>query len=325
MRGEGVGCRIPARGLGPDGWVSGGERCLGAAGLVVKGPPQPRTPRPQRVGACKGPKARRDLVGGGGAAGRGGAQPAREAQGQDVRPWGPGLGGRVSRAALTGRAARAWVSGHSGRVAGSFRHRHRRRRTGSQRGWNGRRRSGASNPGMCKVLTKWGPKGPSKATCMRMRKRKFLSKKALGTMRSKRYPLGLNLRALGLSHKAQSLNPKAPGLSLKAQVSSPEFLGLCPQALNLHPEPLNQILRALSLNHKALGMSPKALGMNPGALDMNPGALDMNLGAPSMSPRAQGMNPRTLSSKPKALNLKLKVPNFRKVQRCFSVLRKRIP
>lgn len=141
------------------------------------------------------------------------------------------------------------------------------------------------------------------ATCVRMRKRKFLSKKALGTMRSKRYLLGLNPRALGLSHKAQSLNPRAPGL--KAQVLSPQALGLCPQAPNLHPEPLIQILRALSLNHKALlGMSPKALGVNPGALGMSPGAP---------------------SSKPKAPNLKLKLPNSRKVQRCFSIPRRRIP
>lgn len=51
-----------------------------------------------------------------------------------------------------------------------------------------------------------------------MRKRKFLSKKALGTMRSKRFLLGLNPRALGLSHKAQSL-------SLKVQVLSPKALG----------------------------------------------------------------------------------------------------
>lgn len=156
------------------------------------------------------------------------------------------------------------------------------------------------------------------ATCVRMRKRKFLSKKALGTMRWKRYLLGWNPRALGLSHKAQSLNPRAPGLSLKAQVLSPEALGLCPRAPNLHPEPLIQILRAPSLNHKAWGMSP-------GALAMNPGALGMNLKARGMSLRALGTNPRTLSSKPKALNLKLQVPNSRKVQRCFSVPRKRVP
>lgn len=59
-----------------------------------------------------------------------------------------------------------------------------------------------------------------------MRKRKFLSKKALGTMRWKRYLLGLNPRALGLGYKAQSLNPKAPGLSLRVQVLSPEALVL---------------------------------------------------------------------------------------------------
>lgn len=67
----------------------------------------------------EGPRVSSDLVGGGGAAGWGGAQPAREAQGQDVRPWGPGLGSRVSWAALNGRETRARVSGHSGRVTGS--------------------------------------------------------------------------------------------------------------------------------------------------------------------------------------------------------------
>lgn len=70
-------------------------------------------------GTLEGPRARRDLVGGGGAVGRGGAQPAGEAQGQDVRPQGPGLGSRVPWAALSRRAARARVSGHSGLVAGS--------------------------------------------------------------------------------------------------------------------------------------------------------------------------------------------------------------
>lgn len=58
-------------------------------------------------------------MGGGGAAGRGGARPAREARGQDVRPQGPGLGRRVPWAALSRRAARARVSGYSGLVAGS--------------------------------------------------------------------------------------------------------------------------------------------------------------------------------------------------------------
>lgn len=71
------------------------------------------------MGACEGPRASPDLVRGGGAAGRGGALPAREAQGQDVRPWGLGLGSRVSWAALSGREARARVSGHSGLVPGS--------------------------------------------------------------------------------------------------------------------------------------------------------------------------------------------------------------
>lgn len=71
------------------------------------------------MGACESPRASQDLVGGGGAAGRGGARPSLEAQGQDVRPWGPGLGSRVSGAALGGRAARALVSGRSGWVSGS--------------------------------------------------------------------------------------------------------------------------------------------------------------------------------------------------------------
>ena len=69
--------------------------------------------------ACEDPRASRDLVGGGGAAGRGGARRAGEAQGQDVRPQGPGLDSRVSWPALSGRAARARVLGHSDRVAGS--------------------------------------------------------------------------------------------------------------------------------------------------------------------------------------------------------------
>lgn len=176
------------------------------------------------------------------------------------------------------------------------------------------------------------------ATPVRMRKRKFLSKKAVGTMKLKRYLLGLNPKALGLSHKAQSLNPKVPGLSLKAQGLSPKALGLCPQVLSLHPEALNRILRARSLNPRALGMNPKALAMIPRALGTNPGALGMNLKvldmnpraqnlslkAPGMNPRVRGMNPRTLkmnlripSSKPKALNLKLRVPNSREVLRCF--------
>lgn len=71
------------------------------------------------MGACEDPRASRDLVGGGGAADRGGAQRAGEAQGQDVRPQGPGLDSRVPWVALSGRAARARVSGHSDRVAGS--------------------------------------------------------------------------------------------------------------------------------------------------------------------------------------------------------------
>lgn len=176
------------------------------------------------------------------------------------------------------------------------------------------------------------------ATQVRMKKGKFLNKKAMGTMKLKKYLLGLNPKAQDLSHKAQNLNPRAPGLSLKAQGLNPEALGLCPQALSLHPEVLNQILRARSLNPRVLGMSPKALamipralatnlgvlGMNPKALDMVQRALNLNLKAQGVNPRVPGMNRRTLemkfgilSSKPIALNLKLKVPNSRKVQRCF--------
>lgn len=221
------------------------------------------------------------------------------------------------------------------------RHRHRRR-TGNWQGWSGRRRRGAWSPGMCTVPTQWAaPKGLSKilqATQVRMKKGKFLSEKAMGTMKLKKYLLGLNPKAQSLSHKAQNLNPRAPGLSLKAQGLNPEALGLCPQALSLHPEVLNQILRARSLNPRVLSMSPEALAAIPGALAVNLGVLGMNpkaLGTVQRAPnlnlkvqgmnlRAPGMNRRTLemafrilSSKPIALSLKLKVPNSRKVQRCL--------
>lgn len=72
--GGGVDCCSPAWGWGPDSGVSGGEPGLGAAGLVLKSPLSLRT---QCVGACEGPKASRDLVGGGGAPGRGGEGPGR--------------------------------------------------------------------------------------------------------------------------------------------------------------------------------------------------------------------------------------------------------
>lgn len=167
------------------------------------------------------------------------------------------------------------------------------------------------------------------ATQVRMKKGEILSKKAMGTMKLKKYLLGLNPKAQSLSHKAQNLNPRAPGLSLKVQGLNPEALGLCPQALSLHPEVLNQILKARSLNPRVLGLSPKALAvipralaMNLGVLGMNPKALGMirrapNLRVPGMNRRTLEMAFRILSSKPIALNLKIKVPNSRKVQRCF--------
>lgn len=96
------------------------------------------------------------------------------------------------------------------------------------------------------------------ATHVRMKKGTFLSKKAMGTMKLKKYLLGLNPKAQSLSHKAQNLNPRAPGLNLKAQGLNPEALDLCPQALSLHPEVLNQILRARSLNPRVLSMSPRS-------------------------------------------------------------------
>lgn len=102
MRGGGVGCGSPAWGWGPDGGVSGGEPGLGAAGIVVKSPPPPRTPR---VGAVRAPKPAETLwVEAGPRGGEGPGRPAREAQGQDVRPWGLGLGSRVPWASLSGRA-----------------------------------------------------------------------------------------------------------------------------------------------------------------------------------------------------------------------------
>lgn len=71
-------------------------------------------------GPVRAPRQAETLwVGAGTRGGEGGAGPAGEAQGQDVRPWGQGLGSRVAWATLSGPASRARVSGHSGRVAGS--------------------------------------------------------------------------------------------------------------------------------------------------------------------------------------------------------------
>lgn len=89
--------------------------------------------------------------------GRGRRGPGSRRPAFAARAWPPGLLGGTESAGGEGSGLRALELG-----CRIVRRRHRRC-TGSWQGWSGRRRRGASSPGMCTVLTEWAaPKGLSK-------------------------------------------------------------------------------------------------------------------------------------------------------------------
>ena len=142
----------------PDDGVAGGERYPGAARRVVK----PLTSEATTLGGLRGPQRKLRPCGWGRGRGYGRGPAGRRGPGSRRPASGAGAG-------QPGPLAGAERAGGEGLGLGTLRpsrwivHHRPCRRTGSRRGWNGRRRRGASSPEICKVLMKWGAlKGPSK-------------------------------------------------------------------------------------------------------------------------------------------------------------------